>query len=189
MSLPHKVTLTNFRHLSMYFKWVLIIACKWVIRCNANEKYTIPHKITLSNFRHLSMYFKWVLIIACKWVIRCNSLHNYYFLLTDGTGNQVGLIFVNLNATSTINECSWFSMDGTFKVIPRQAASSHLPWWNDDDRKMTLFYLRFRKKHVRPSQRFQSNEAKWPLTPHMEAQPIRNKQNSNGPIRNKHSKK
>ena len=51
--------------------------------------------------------------------------------------------------------------------------------------KMTLFYLRFRKKHVRPSQRFQSNEAKWPLTPHMEAQPIRNKQNSNGPIRNK----
>ena len=50
---------------------------------------------------------------------------------------------------------------------------------------MTLFYLRFRKKHVRHSQRFQSNEAKWPLTPHMEAQPIRNKQNSNGPIRNK----
>ena len=52
--------------------------------------------------------------------------------------------------------------------------------------KKTLFYLRFRK-NVRPSQRFQSNEAKRPLTPHMEAQPIRNKQNSNGPIRERHS--
>ena len=33
---------------------------------------------------------------------------------------QTALIFVNRYGTTTIDDCSWFSMDGTFKIVPRQ---------------------------------------------------------------------
>ena len=43
------------------------------------------------------------------------------FQFPDGSADQVALIFVNKrSAGPAIEDCSWFSVDGTFKIVPRQ---------------------------------------------------------------------
>ena len=47
----------------------------------------------------------------------------YSLSFTGATTEEVAMIFVNRNAAGyAIEDCSWFSMDGTFKIVPRQGA-------------------------------------------------------------------
>ena len=68
--------------------------------------------------------------INCLWHI-CLYIYVNKFLksihfFADGTDRKLAMIFVNKEATGpTMNESIWFSVDGTFKIVPRQGNTSN----------------------------------------------------------------